>query len=214
MNGAVGGLMCTHPSLGVVDPFTGEELKKPSFEKALAEGNQLSMLALDAMENPSEIIEKAGISLVVRTLKLPIKNKIFRLGAALGILNRGTAGWMKMRSELAVLKIGEVSIVTVPGEIYPEIVNGGVEAPEGADFGIDPVEVPPIREMMPGKYKFIIGLANDEIGYIIPKSQWDVKAPFAYGREKAQYGEVNSLGPETAPILHQNIKEMLEELGK
>ncbi len=213
-NAAVGGLMCTHPSLGVVDPFTGEELKKPSFEKAAAEGNQLSMLALDAMGNPSEVIENAAVSLIVRTVMLPIKNKIFRLGAALGILNRGTAGWMKMRSELAVVKIGPLSIVTVPGEIYPEIVNGGVESPEGADFGIAPVEVPPIREMMPGKYKFIIGLANDEIGYIIPKSQWDVKAPFAYGRDKAQYGEVNSLGPETAPILHKNIKEMLTELGE
>ena len=212
VNGAVGGLMCTHPSLGVVNHFTGEELKKPSFEKAAAEGNQLSMLALDAMENPAEVIENAGISLVVRTLELPIKNKLFRLGAALGILNRGTVGWMKMRSELAVVKIGPLSIVTVPGEIYPEIVNGGIESPEGADFGIEPVEVPPIRGMMPGKYKFIIGLANDEIGYIIPKSQWDVKAPFAYGRDKAQYGEANSLGPETAPVLHRNIKEMLAEL--
>ena len=25
----------------------------------------------------------------------------------------------------------------------------------------------------------IVGLANDEIGYIIPKRQWDEKAPFA-----------------------------------
>ena len=47
----------------------------------------------------------------------------------------------------------------------------------------------------------LIGLANDEIGYIIPKRQWDEKPPFCYGRKKSQYGEVNSLGPETAPIL-------------
>ena len=30
----------------------------------------------------------------------------------------------------------------------------------------------------------LIGLANDEIGYIIPKRQWDVKKPFCYGRKK------------------------------
>ncbi|SHF22441.1 Neutral/alkaline non-lysosomal ceramidase, N-terminal [Mariniphaga anaerophila] len=213
-NGAVGGLMCTHRSHPITDPFTGEELLEPSFEKAAAQGNQLSLLALDAMEKPAEVIETAGISLVVRTLQLPIKNKLFKLATAIGILNRGTWGWMKMRTELAVLKIGPISLVTIPGEIYPEIVNGGVEAPEGNDFGIEPVEVPPVREMMPGKYKFVIGLANDEIGYIVPKSQWDVKAPFTYGRDSSPYGEENSPGPETAPVLHSNLMEMLKELGE
>jgi hypothetical protein len=47
----------------------------------------------------------------------------------------------------------------------------------------------------------IVGLANDELGYIIPKRQWDEKPPFAYGRTSAQYGEINSVGPDTAPIL-------------
>ena len=54
----------------------------------------------------------------------------------------------------------------------------------------------------------MIGLANDEIGYIIPKRQWDEKPPFCYGRKKAQYGESNSLGPETAPILCKVFQEL------
>jgi len=213
LNGAIGGLMTTHPSHPVTDPFTGKELFEPSFEKVEAQGNQLSLLALDAMQSPSAVIEHAAISLVVRTLALPIKNKLFRLATAFGVLDRGTIGWMKMRTELAVFKLGPVSFVTVPGEIYPEIINGGVEAPDGRDFEIDPLEVPPVRDVMPGKYKFVIGLANDEIGYIIPKSQWDTKAPYTYGREKSPYGEINSLGPETAPSLHRNLLEMLEELA-
>jgi hypothetical protein len=65
---------------------------------------------------------------------------------------------------------------------------------------------------MPGKYKFMFGLANDEIGYIVPKSQWDEKAPYTYGKNGRPYGEVNSLGPETAPTIHRTIKELLEEL--
>jgi hypothetical protein len=211
-NGAVGGLMTTHPSLAVKHPFTGVELSEPTYEKAEAEGLQLSLIALNAMDSPAEIVDKATISLVVRTIPLKIDNTLFKLGAALGVMKRGTMGWMKMRSELAVVKIGPLSFVTVPGEIYPELVNGQVDAPEGNDFGIQPVEVPVIREMMPGKYKFILGLGNDEIGYIIPKSQWDVKAPFTYGREKAPYGEENSLGPETAGVIHRNLKEMLGEL--
>ena len=212
-NGAGGGLMTTHPSLPVKDPFTGVEYNEPSFEKAEAEGKQLSLLVLNAMENPLEIVEKAGISVIVRTIPMKIENTMFKLGAALGIMKRGTVGWMKMRSELAVVKIGPISLVTIPGEIYPEIINGGVEAPEGSDFGIAPLEVPPIREMMPGKYKFVLGLGNDEIGYIIPKSQWDVKAPYTYGRDNSPYGEENSLGPETAGVIHSNLKEMLGELG-
>jgi hypothetical protein len=214
INGAIGGLMTTHPSLGVKDPFTGREIKEPTFEKAEAEGKQLAMLALNAMHNPSEVMDSANISLIVRGLSLPIANTMFKLGTAAGVLKRGTVGWMKMRSELSVFNIGPLSFATLPGEVYPEIINGGVEAPAEGDFGISPVEIPSVREMMAGKYKFVFCLANDEIGYIIPKSQWDVDAPFGYGRTDSPYGEENSLGPETAPILHTKLKEMFSELNR
>jgi hypothetical protein len=213
VNGAVGGLMCTHPSLSVEDPFTGETFSEPSFEKAAAQGKQLSLLVLNAMENPAEVIDSAGISLLVRTVRMPIENRLFKLATFLGVMNRGTVGWMKMRSELSAFTIGPLSFVTIPGEIYPELINGGVEAPAGNDFETAPVEVPPVREMMPGKYKFVLGLANDEIGYIIPQSQWDVKAPFTYGRDNSPYGEENSPGPETAKIIHDNLSEMFLKLN-
>jgi hypothetical protein len=214
VNGAVGGLMTTHPSLPIFDPFTGEEYNEPTYEKTEAQGKHLSLIALNAMENPTEIIETTAISAVVRTLPMKIDNIMFKLGAALGVMKRGTMGWMKMRSELAVINIGPISMVTIPGEIYPELVNGPIDAPEGNDFGIQPIEIPPIRKMMPGKYKFVIGLANDEIGYIIPKSQWDVDAPYTYGRDNSPYGEENSLGPNTAAVIHANLMEMLRELGE
>jgi hypothetical protein len=213
INGALGGLMTTHPSLAIKDPFTGKEIKEPSFEKAEAQGKQLALLALNAMNTPAEVIDTADISLIVRTLTLPVDNIFFRLGTAAGVLNRGTTGWMKMHSELAVFNIGPLSFATLPGEAYPEIINGGVEAPAGGDFGIQPVEVPPVRDMMTGKYKFIFCLANDFLGYIIPKSQWDTKPPFTYNEKDSPYGEENSLGPETGPILHSYLKEMLFELN-
>ena len=213
INGAIGGLMTTDPDLPVGDPYTSEELKDPTFRKAEAVGSHVASLILNSLDKPSTVIEKGSISLVVRTLTMPIDNVLFRLGNALGVFHRGMVGWMNMRSELAVFSLGPLSFATLPGEVYPEILNGGIEAPDGRDFYIDPVEIPPVREMMQGKFKFVFGLANDEIGYIIPKSQWDVNEPFAYGRKKSQYGEENSLGPETAPILHRNLKEMLSELN-
>ena len=213
VNGAVGGLMTTHPSLTVKDPVTGIEYSEPSYEKAEAQGKALSLAVLKAMDTPSETLDSAAISLVVKTVYLPIENTLFKLGAMLGVLDRGTVGWMKMRTEVSACQIGPVSFVTIPGEPYPELINGGIEAPVGNDFGIQPLELPVVRDMMPGKYKFVFGLANDEIGYIIPKSQWDEKAPFAYGRQDSPYGEENSLGPETAFVLHKHIEEVIRELS-
>ena len=59
----------------------------------------------------------------------------------------------------------------------------------------------------------LIGLANDELGYIIPKRQWDKSPPFAYGREDAQYGEINSCSPEVAPIIMGALKDRALEVG-
>jgi len=211
---AVGGLMTTSPGVAIADPFTGTEYKEPTFDKAKAQGQQLAILVLTSIKKPSELIDTAAISIVTRVVRLPLDNKLFKLAKLLKVLDRGGEGFRYVSTELAVFTIGPLSFATLPGEVYPEIVNGGVEAPEGNDFSLSPLEVPSIRDMMPGKYKFILGLANDEIGYIVPKSQWDEEAPFTYGRDKAPYGEENSMGPETAPALHLNLKEMLEILKK
>jgi hypothetical protein len=65
---------------------------------------------------------------------------------------------------------------------------------------------------MPGKYKFVFGMANDEIGYIIPKSEWEEEAPFRYGANESPYGEITSIGPETGPIIYSEILGLLADL--
>jgi hypothetical protein len=212
VNGAIGGLMTTRNSMTVKDPFADTTYLEPSFDKARAQGQQLAMLALDALAHPDTVVEKANLSLRVRTISLPLDNKIFRRAAVLKILDFGMTGWFRTRTEVAAFTLGPASFLSVPGEIYPELVNGGVETPEGQDFSIPVQETPPLRDLMPGQFKFIIGLGNDEIGYILPKSQWDVEAPFTYGRDDAPYGEENSLGPETAPLLHTECTKILSEL--
>ncbi len=141
-----------------------------------------------------------------------MENRLFRIAATIGVLDRGIKVWWKVRTEIAAITIGPASFLTIPGEIYPEIVNGGIEAPEGQDFNILPVEVPPLRDLMPGKFKFVIGMANDELGYFIPKSQWDNKEPWLYGSGKETYGEINSLGPETALHIHRFAVDVLSQL--
>ncbi len=214
INGAIGGLMTTHPSLTVKDIFSGDSYSEPSYEKAKAQGDYLAYLGLMALDSSTFVVEKAGISIRAKSANLKFQNPLFRLGALLGILDRGMNGWMQVRSEMAAFSIGPAHFVTVPGEIYPEIINGGVEAPEGQDFDIEPIEVPFIRSQMKGDFNFVIGMANDMVGYIIPKSQWDEEAPFTYGRDGAPYGEVNSLGPETGPTIHSTLEGLLQDLYK
>ena len=212
VNGAIGGLMTTHPSMAVTDFVTGQVYKTPSFEKADAQGKQLARLAISALDSTAEEIKEASINLVVKSLSLKLDNPLFRLAAIVGVLDRGMVGWMKMRSEVAAWTIGPASFIHVPGEIYPEIVNGGIEAPKGQDYETGLIEIPPLRNKMPGRYKFVVGLSNDMVGYIIPKSEWDEEAPYIYGEASSPYGEVNSVGPETAPIIHKAVLDCLDLL--
>ena len=64
-----------------------------------------------------------------------------------------------------------------------------------------------MNSLVPAKDWVLLGLANDEVGYIIPKRQWDTKAPYAYGRGSSQYGEANSCGPESASVLMRALAD-------
>jgi hypothetical protein len=214
INGAIGGLMTPHPSLAIQDPLTGQSLSQPSHDKARALGRNIALRVLRHFAAAAPAPEaRPRIVLEARTLELPVGNPLFMLAPVVGVIDRGQPRWAKMRTEMALIAVGGASILTLPGEMYPEIVNGGIESPPGADFGGAPLEVPPLRDFMPGRVKFVFGLANDEIGYIIPKSEWDRKPPYLYHRPKGVYGEVNSLGPETAPLLHQAARELARRLA-
>jgi hypothetical protein len=209
-SGNIGGLMTTDPSIEIRDPFLDTVYVDPSFDKVRAQGLKLARLAIEALKSDDVTeTERAGITLRARSIELPLDNKLYRTGALLGLFDRGAVGWMRFRSEVAFWQLGPADFLHHPGELYPEIADGGIEAPEGRDFEIPPREIPPLRSVMNGKYKFISGLSNDMIGYIIPKSQWDEKPPHTYGYESPPYGEINSLGPETAPILHEVMLDLI-----
>ena len=208
-NGAVGGLMTTSPGVNVHDPYLGKDFQTPSHEKARAVGYQLVSRILPRLTAADvAFVDKAPLSIRARTIEIPLANNLYLVGGLLGLVDRGYVRWRTLRSEVALLTIGEASIACVPGELYPEIVNGGIEKPEGGDFQIQPVEIPPLRELMPGRVKFLFGLANDEIGYLVPKTQWDQKPPFTYAGKKGPYGEVNSCGPDAAGRVHAGLAEL------
>ncbi|MSQ95826.1 MAG: hypothetical protein EXR98_14890 [Gemmataceae bacterium] len=218
LTGTVGGLMT---SLRVeVKDDAGKTLADGTFEKTERFGVLVGKLAEKAF-SAAKPVKLTPLEARTKSFFMPIDNQLYVLGFNLGVLKRDGFLWkgdplkaepapakidpkvpMCIRSEVGWVKLGDLEIAAIPGEIYPELVLSKVQDPpdKGADFPDAPIE-PGIYAQMKAKHRMIVGLANDEIGYIIPKRQWDVKAPFCYGRKKAQYGEENSLGPETAPIL-------------
>ncbi len=212
VNGSIGGLMTTLPEFPIIHPFSGDTILDPSVEKMEAQGLAIADLALKALADSSQIdvVEQSDFYVRARSIALPLDNNLYKLAAFLGIFERGLCGWWKLRSELCHWKIGPAEFLHHPSEIYPEIIVGGVETPEGGDFAIQPIEKPAIERFLTAKYQFVIGLSNDMIGYVIPKSQWDQEAPFTYENEHAPYGEINSLGPKTGPLLYGLMKDLLQ----
>ncbi len=165
-----------------------------------------------------------------RSVALPVDNPLYKLAKVLKVLDRAMEKWtgdpyqpqadvaepsgdrMAVRSEVGYLRLGDLDVAVIPGEIYPELVVGGVQNPAdpGADFPDAPIE-PGIYAQLKRPYRMIVGLGNDELGYILPKRQWDEKPPYTYGAKSAPYGEINSLGPDTAPLICKVFAELAKK---
>ncbi|MFT5406158.1 MAG: hypothetical protein ACI9DF_005016 [Verrucomicrobiales bacterium] len=207
--GTVGGLM-TPLGLDVPDRDGVTIHTEDGLGKTRALGENLALRTIDILKNQATPMPNHRLALVAKTIFIPITGT-YKYPIMLGIIH---PGWYNgaAKSEMDALRFGDIEILTIPGEIYPEIVDGGIEAPQGADFPGEPIETPPVRPQMTGKLNLVVGLANDEIGYILPKTQWDTKAPYTYGRDKAPYGEINSGGPELGPLIYQESCQILNEL--
>jgi hypothetical protein len=225
--GTVGGLM-TSLHVDVKDD-KGRALADGTLEKTERYGRLIGQLAERALTE-SKPIRLTPLAARRREVFVPLDNKLYLLGRQLGVLTRAPFVWaagdpykaapandkadgkrLCILTEVGWLQLGELSVALIPGEIYPELVLDKVQDPPdaGADFPDAPIE-PAIYKQMPGPHRMLIGLANDEIGYIIPKRQWDEKPPFCYGRKQAQYGEINSVGPDAAPILCEAFRKLVE----
>jgi hypothetical protein len=226
LTGAVGGLM-TPLGLDIKDrdgkPLTDVAQRTTRYGELVG---QLAEKALtDAM--PARLAPMFARS---QRIFVPIDNDLYRLAGNLGVVERQVYYWtgdptnakpapsnertkpVCLLTEVGWLRLGDLDIALFPGEIYPELVLGKVEDPavEGADFPEAPVE-PALYDQLRGPHRMIVGLANDEIGYVIPKRQWDAKPPYCYGLKKPPYGEINSVGPEAAPLLCTAFRDLVRQ---
>lgn len=216
VNGAVGGMQSP---LGakIIDPKTTRPAPEETYRFAEVVGEYVADHVHGALHD-ARPVDVDEVSYRETMVEIPVANQGFLLAAQAGIF-KGRQAMENGRSKAPVgyLRLSgqgqaRLEAALIPGEMYPELSVGGVVKDPGADFPDAPVE-PAVKKMLTAPFKMLFGLANDEIGYIIPRAQWDEKAPYTFGAAKRWYGEVNSVGPEAAPRIAQALEELVKAGG-
>jgi hypothetical protein len=234
LNGTVGGLM-TPLGITVTDP-DGVDHSTANFEKAEALGHLVADMALDAIEG-GDTVENPSMAFEQVVLKLPIDNWGFQAMFLSGVLDRETFDWdpseiitetnvPKLRTEIARIQIGPLHLLSIPGELFPELAFGGFD---GSKIGsesdtlirennplppqLDQAPTGPFwAELLDSEHNWIVGLGNDEVGYIIPEYDFVINpiSPYIDQADGDHYEETNSLGPATAGLLDEAVRKLLK----
>jgi hypothetical protein len=205
INGAVGGMQSP---LGakILDPLTKEPAPASSFRFAEVVGEYVLGQVRGSVAR-AKSVDVTEIAFRETTISIPVANKGFVMAAQAGLFKgrKAMVAETTAASPVGYLRLSAggkplLEAALVPGELYPEVSVGGTVCDRAADFPDAAVERP-IKKMLTAPYRMLFGLANDEIGYIIPKCEWDEKPPYTFDATKPHYGEVNSVGPEAAPMI-------------
>jgi len=238
-SGSIGKVSPLGDQLALLDPETGKVAEDGTWRKAELLGDEVGRLAERALKSAATV-SLDSLSIKTDTVFVPVDNAGFRAAEAAGVFQGRKPFYTNGKPDPAIERhdlphVGRVDfaighdiqtevdyiqlrsrgaavaeVVTIPGEIYPELVNGGVTRYSGADYSEAPLE-PVLREQLKTKYQFIFGLGNDEIGYLIPKAEWDEEPPWLNNAAEPWYGEVNSVGPDAASSV---LKALITLIGR
>lgn len=196
--GAIGGLIMT-PVLTDTPLFDAAENSRVT-------GERLANYALAETEwqvlEPHLQTSRIGF-------EVQMDNTLFMYYKFLGILQnpvrRTMDGRYLLSSELMLLRIGNVTLALLPGEVFPELVFGTEEEE-------DPVGLAEIAASHGVENLVVVGLANDELGYVVPPSDFvlDEKLPFVREAEGDHYEETNSVGIHGASVLAKAFEKALK----
>lgn len=212
--GAIGGLIMTREFVSRIALRAKQNLKITG-EKLVA----YALSITPEMEQPLQPCLKQS-----RTeFDVPLDNPVFALYKTLGILHHQaaeakSATGYAVKTELSVVMLGDVALAMIPGEIFPELVQGGAFGDTNPD-GVNPAPLREIARELGVEKLLIVGLANDELGYIVPPSDFLLNEDRPYlDRTMDKYGEdhyeeTNSVGPGCASAIAQAFRKALTEIS-
>ncbi len=233
VQGMCGGMMTP---LGT-DPFDlfGTQWTDYSFDMVQAQGDYLAYFALNSLQE-GELLEAPELRFRFKEIEALVENQGYWLYLNMDVLDRelfffeieDPEGFIDEDnmptaiSEVGVIELGPVEILTVPGEMLPEIGFGGYDGSHTGplqtliDETTNPLDIadapdpPYLHDLMDGEYKLVIGLANDELGYIIPDWEYELGAlPYLSEAEGDHYEETNSVGPGIAAVVQTTLTDLL-----
>jgi hypothetical protein len=187
------------------------------FEKPLLPiENSRYLLFLRALTFGHDLLDSSGNKLAGwKSYWLPIRHALFGLGDE-------RRPWI--RTEVSVIGLGPFQLLGIPGEIFPELVYGGYDGKLRAGHDLitpgnpgppDLASAPPgpyLRDKMRGPVRFVVGLANDEVGYIVPAYDFKARPNLAMHPRMPghHYEETNSIGPRATQILLESATRLLK----
>jgi hypothetical protein len=176
--GALGGMMTP-------------DVVEHSFEEAEQIGLKLTHIGLEALSRVETADVYPAISLKKKEITTKLTNILFKLAFRRKLLPDVRDRYGRLTTEVNLLKIGPLWLATVPGELLPKL---GIKLKAC------------MRQAGAGTAG-VIGLANNELGYILPKEEFRYPLnPFKPGRH---YEETMSVSREIGPLVVEAIQALL-----
>ena len=211
-NGAIGGM---------ITPI--ESNPADFMESVQWAGEEIAKAAL-RIENEREL--QPLINMIRQEFYIELANVLFCLGGMLKLMpsERFTTGkgplGLSIKAEMNYIEIGDVHILTIPGELFPELQIGGYLSAEEASMGGPEMNPLPLRDLAKDESLIVFCLGNDELGYILPPNDYMLhpEQPFVeepkdrHGRK--HYEETNSVGPMMAVRVAETFERILRIIGR
>lgn len=243
VQGAVGGQI--GPNGLAVETWEGDPVVQSDdvYRFAQVVGEQLGWFVLDAFGPDGGAVtdETASLGFRTREFFVDVQNIGFHIAISQGIFDRQGENWdpddlivpgenePDLRTEVSVIEVGRVTMITAPGELDPSLFLGGYDggySPAGVPL-VDPENPnPPDLTMAPdgpylrdlaladapgGQHVWLLGLTNDFLGYFVPEYDFelDPSAPYLGEAPGDHYEETNSVGIDGWPTVRRELEALL-----
>lgn len=197
-----------------------KELDKDVVESTKIGGKALADTAV-AIEDERKLEPK--ISLLRQEYYSPADNFVLVFLGSVGILKKekfatgqGRVG-LSVKTEMTYIQIGDLNMLLLPSEIFPELCYGGyLPAEDTAECKPPEMNPEPLIKIAGDDNLLIFGVANDFTGYVVPPNDYLLhpEVPFVTETKdrlgRNHYEETNSLGPATAQTIADTFKGIME----